>query len=176
MLNLDLARNLATTPPAQLPAQLESIFSRLENQFNQMPSISTLNSRNNTLPPNSTTGDVVFDITGGELKIGVSNGQQIIYASLGSFTDTITDAQHGSRAGGTLHAEATGVLAGFLSSAFFLLLTKLSGFASLQNSTSPPSVTQLPNNGDWGFVHDTSAGKYYLAYNFAATVKSVELT
>ena len=177
MLNVDLSRNLASTPPPQLAGALENIFASLENQFSQMPNIIVLTSQNQKLPQGISSRDLVFNFTaGGELQVGVYNGSQIVYASFGTFTGTITDSQHGQRSGGNLHPDATNTTPGFLSIAFFALLTKLSGFASLQNSTTPPSVTQLPNDGNWGFIHDTVGGNYYLAYNFAGTVKSVQLT
>lgn len=50
-------------------------------------------------------------------------------------------------------------------------------FLGQTTSTSPPSVTEFPNEGDWGFhFNSTSPGFYYLAYNVdGATIEYVNL-
>lgn len=47
------------------------------------------------------------------------------------------------------------------------------GFTS---QASPPSVTELPNDGDWGFFTNTAIPASYIARNFSGTIKKATMT
>ena len=51
-----------------------------------------------------------------------------------------------------------------------------SGYQGDTISGGVASLTQYPNNGDWGFHTDTAGGTYKLAKNLAGVIKSVALT
>jgi hypothetical protein len=58
---------------------------------------------------------VTVDGTGSGLDADLLDGQSgTYYLALGNATGTVSDAQHGNRGGGTLHATATASVAGFL--------------------------------------------------------------
>jgi hypothetical protein len=58
---------------------------------------------------------VTVDGTGSGLDADLLDGQSgAYYLALGNATGTVSDAQHGNRGGGTLHATATASVAGFL--------------------------------------------------------------
>lgn len=101
----------------RLLAGLETIFQQLEDQTNAGAQIITLDNANQTLPQGMVKGDLVFNIANGELRGGIFNGITVVYTSFGSFVGAITDSQHGTRSGGTLHALVTTLVAGFMSAA-----------------------------------------------------------
>lgn len=112
-----LTSNFRSTLLADSLAQIETVFQQLEDQINAGTAVASLNDVNRKLPQGMRSGDVVFDLQGGELRIGIYNGASVQYVSFGSFTGAITDAQHGNRAGGSLHPVATTSVAGFMSAA-----------------------------------------------------------
>lgn len=173
MARIFLDSSLKVFPPDQLRAGIETLFQQLEDQINAGTDIVSLTDNNQTLPEGMRRGDIVFDIQRGELRVGVFNGANVFYASFGSFAGTITDAQHGPRAGGDLHTNATTAVAGFMSGSD---KTKLDRYKGDTSSTGPASLTEYPANGDWGFHEDTTAGTYNLAKNKAGTIFSTPLT
>jgi hypothetical protein len=109
--------SLVSVPAGDLLTQLQFILHQLQDQLNANPVIASLTQPDQPLPQGMISGDVVLNVQNGELRIGVFNGVQVLYADFGSFTGTITDSQHGTRSGGNLHALATTLLAGFMSAA-----------------------------------------------------------
>lgn len=63
-----------------------------------------------------------FDTAASKTYYPINRGGTLKNISLSTLDGTITDTQHGSRGGGTLHAVATTSAAGFLSTSFFDLL------------------------------------------------------
>ena len=49
-------------------------------------------------------------------------------------------------------------------------------FVGYKTGAGAPTVTQLPNSGDFGLVTNTTDGKLYLAFNLSGVFKKVELT
>lgn len=111
---------------------------------------------------------MVFKLERGELKAGIYNGAEVVYASFGSFTGAITDDQHGPRAGGDLHPDATTAVSGFMSGAD---KTKSDRYKGDTSSAAPASTTEYPADGDWGFHTDTAGGTYKLAKNLGGVIK-----
>ncbi len=167
-----LTETLSTTMPDDLAIAVERVFAQLQDQLNENPVIAALNETNRKLPVGMQNGDLIFDSKGGELKVGIYNGVNILYASFGSFVGAITDSQHGSRSGGSLHPAATSSVAGFMSGAD---KSKSDNFLDDTSSVLPPSLTEYPGNKDYGFHTDTNTGFTYLARNFSGTIKSVQL-
>lgn len=172
MSRIFLTSQLAGTPTADLKPWLQTIFQQLEDQINAGPSIASLTTAQQALPVGMISGDLVFDIRNGELQVGVFNGISVLYASFGSFTGAITDAQHGTRSGGNLHAAATPTLAGFMSNGD---KAKLDTYKGVLSGAAAPSLTQFPSPGDWGYYTDTTGPTSYLAVNFAGTIKTTVL-
>lgn len=165
--------NLKSIPIEDLRAYLEQLFATLQDQLNDGAQVFALDDLKRTLPQGLQSGDIIFNAERGELRIGIYNGLNIAYTSFGSFTGAITDAQHGTRAGGTLHEIATTVLAGFMSAADKIRLNQYKGDTS---STGPASLTEYPTAGDWGFHNDTTAVTISLARNVAGTVRVALMT
>lgn len=86
---------------------------------------------------------------------------------LSSLSGTISDGQHGSRGGGNLHADTTDSTAGFMSAAD---KTKADNYLGDTSAAGPATVTQYPNDGNWGFHTDTAGSTYSLAKNKAGTI------
>jgi hypothetical protein len=165
-----LETNLKTVTKDDLNIVLEQLFHSLEDQLNGGPDLISLVSANDKLPRGSRAGDLVFSLIGGEIRVGVYNGEAVTFASFGSFTGALTDVQHGDRGGGTLHALATQSLAGFLSATDKL---KLDQYLGQTSSTAAPTTTEYPANGDWGFHNNTVAGTWVIARNVAGTIITV---
>lgn len=85
----------------------------------------------------------------------------------------LSDITHGSRGGGTLHADATTIASGFQNAADKV---KSDHFLGKTTSTAAPSVTEYPASGDYGFHEDTMTSTRYWAYNDGGTVFSAVLT
>lgn len=149
-----------------------SVFNQLEDQINAGTDLVGLDDSSQKLPEGIKTRDVVVNMQNGELKVGIFNGKSVVYASFGSFTGAITDAQHGTRSGGLLHALATSVLNGFMSGAD---KAKLDNFKGDTSSAVDANLTNLPNDGDWCFHTNTAAVTYKLAKNKSGIVYSVAL-
>lgn len=50
-------------------------------------------------------------------------------------------------------------------------------FVGRTSSTNPPTVTEFPNDGDWGFhVDTTGTDTYYIAINYAGVVQYLSFT
>ena len=130
-----LTSNFRTTLVGELQSQIEATFQELEDQINQGTQVVAIDAVNNKLPQGMRPLDVVFDLTNGEFRIGVYNGASIQYVSFGSFTGAITDAQHGNRAGGSLHPAATISVAGFMSAADKVALNAAFTLPSLTNGS-----------------------------------------
>lgn len=167
-----LTDNFKNIPTDQLRGMMELVLQELQDQINAGPAIASLTSRNAKLPVGMRSGDVVFNISGGELQAGVYNGVEVLYAAFGSFSGSITDSQHGDRAGGTLHEVATTALAGFMSAAD---KTKSDHYKGMIFATVPVSLTDLPSAGDWCHYNDSVANTFQIAVNFAGTIKVVAL-
>lgn len=167
MARIFLSSSLAGIPAEQLHTAVETIFQQLEDQINGGTDVSSLNDLNQKLPEGIRSGDVVFNLSGGELRAGIYNGVSVIYASFGSFTGAITDSQHGNRAGGSLHPAATTAIAGFMSAADKIKADHYKGDTS---ATGPATTTQYPADGDWGFHTDTVGITYKLAKNKGGTI------
>lgn len=58
-----------------------------------------------------------YDTVATKAYFAYNNGGVVTMPDVSTFSGTITDTQHGSRSGGTLHANATGSVAGFMSAA-----------------------------------------------------------
>jgi hypothetical protein len=168
-----LTDSLTGVPPDQLVATLQMVLQQLEDQLNENVLVTSLAQTNGIFPQGIRYGDIVFDLLNGELKAGIFNGEGVTFVEFGSFTGAITDSQHGTRSGGSLHANATTSLAGFMSAADKI---KLETYKGQTSAATPPTITEFPSNGDWGFHTDTSGPTYYLASNFSGTIKSVTLT
>lgn len=173
MARVFLTSNLKTIGPDGLQGMMEMILQELEDQINASPSIASLVNTDDPLPKGMRKGDVIFNIQNGELKAGVYNGVDVLYASFGSFVGAITDAQHGTRAGGNLHPDATTTIAGFMPVADKVKTNSFKGFIS---DVVPPSVTHLPTANDWCYFTDTTGPTYYLAANFGGSIKTTLLT
>lgn len=93
----------------------------------------------NTITHANLTGLSADDHTQYQLRTekGAANG----YAALDAGS-TIGDAQHGSRSGGTLHAIATTLSAGFLSASDKTKLDGVASGAAAVSSTAPANVTK----------------------------------
>lgn len=156
-----------------LRSMIESVLQQLQDQINNGPSIASLVNPLDALPQGMESGDIIFNIQNGELRAGVFNGVSVLYASFGSFTGSITNAQHGDLAGGTLHSVATITTAGFMSAGDKSKLDKFKGSFVL---AGPPSLTELPASGDWGFFTDTTGPIYSVSTNIAGVIKSSALT
>jgi len=85
----------------------------------------------------------------------------------------LDDTTHGARGGGTLHADATTSVAGFLSSAD---KTKINYFLGRTSSASAPTTTEYPVSQNYGFHYNSTGPIRYFAWNDAGTVYSVQLT
>lgn len=173
MARLFLHDNLKTIPTEDLRTYLEELFATLQDQWNEGVQVAALNDLKRNLPVGMQGGDVIFDYQRGELRVGIYNGVDVAYTSFGSFTGAITDAQHGPRAGGNLHEPATTTVAGFMSAADKIMLSRFKGNTV---TTAPASLTEYPTAGDWGFHNDTTGGTFSLVNNFAGTLKSVPMT
>ncbi len=68
----------------------------------------------------------------------LDGSQGSVYLAFGNFTGTITDAQHGNRGGGALHADATGSADGFATAA---QITKLNAIES--GATADQSAAEI---------------------------------
>lgn len=156
-----------------MSTSIQRILQQLQDQVNSGPSLASLNDSQRKLPQGMTSGDLIFDSSNGELRIGIYNGVSVLYASLGSFTGAITDLQHGTRGGGNLHPIATTLVAGFMSAGDKI---KADAYRGDTSSVTAPSATEYPTSGDWGFHKDTALNVFYVAHNFAGTVKSVVMT
>lgn len=51
-------------------------------------------------------------------------------------------------------------------------LSNMSGFKGLTQTGNPPSLTEYPEDGDWGFHIDDTPGTYYFVRNFGGALKS----
>lgn len=173
MARIYLTDNLQSTPAEGLASAIQLILQQLQDQINDGPALASLSDTNRKIPQGMQSGDLIFDYKGGELRIGIFNGVQVFYASFGSFTGAITDTQHGNRSGGSLHDLATIAIAGFMSAGDKIKADRFKG-----NTTSilPPSLTEFPTAGDWGFHTDTNTGFFYTACNFAGSVKASLMT
>lgn len=58
-----------------------------------------------------------YDTAANKAYFAYNYNGAVTFPDVSTFSGTITDAQHGARSGGTLHAVATGSVAGFLSAA-----------------------------------------------------------
>jgi hypothetical protein len=173
MARVYLSDNLVITPTAELQAALQTIIQQLEDQINAGPAIASLSDSNRKLPVGMVSGDLIFDSKGGELKVGIYNGATVLYVSFGSFVGAITDAQHGTRSGGSLHDLVTTGIAGFMSAGDKV---KIDHFKGQTTTATGPTTTELPANGDWSFHKDTTGPTFYLATNWAGVIKSVVMT
>lgn len=162
MSRIFLSSSLANFDPKQLKAGIQTIFQQLEDQINAAVDVTSLTEGNTKLPEGIRRGDIVFNLERGELKAGIHNGTEVVYASFGSFTGAITDGQHGTRAGGNLHPDATTAVSGFMSGADKAKSDRYKGDTT---SAAPASLTEYPASGDYGFHTDTAAGTYKLAKN-----------
>lgn len=173
MARIFLTSSLQGIDPKQLSTHLETLFQQLEDQLNAGADLISLSDNSGKLPSGMRRGDIVFDLSGGELRAGVYNGVSVVYASFGSFVGGITDAQHGNRAGGLLHPTATGTVAGFQSPSDKI---KQEHYLGETFTPLPPTVFEYPLDGDWGFHSDTNLGTYSLAKNKSGTIFTVTLT
>lgn len=156
-----------------LPAAVQTIFNQLEDQINRGADIASLTDTNQTLPQGMKSGDVVINLSHGELRVGMFNGAFVVYASFGSFTGAITDTQHGTRSGGNLHDVATTALAGFMSAGD---KTRADQFKGDTSSVGNASTTEYPADGDWGFHTNTTVVTYVLAKNKGGVIFTTLLT
>lgn len=173
MSRIFLDSSLKIFPQDQLRAGIETLFQQLEDQINGGTDVVSLTDTDQSLPEGMKRGDIVFNIQRGELKVGVYNGESVFYASFGSFAGAITDAQHGTRAGGNLHPDATTIVSGFMSGAD---KTKSDRYKGDTTAAGPASLTEYPTNGDWGFHTDTVGVTYKLAKNKGGTIFTALLT
>lgn len=70
-------------------------------------------------------------------------GGTLVFQDISTFSGTITDTQHGSRSGGTLHAAATSSTAGFATAAQITSLTATA--ATVADITSTGTVSHVIN-------------------------------
>lgn len=90
--------------------------------------------------PDGTRESPVIQLGAGLTFTGDVRGRVVMNATSG-FIGEISDAQHGNRGGGTLHAEASGGAAGFLSVALWTLLT---------GAAEEPTALALARRGSGG--------------------------
>ena len=173
MARIFLTENLTAVEPARFAAVLQGILQHLQDQLNANPNLATLTSNGQSLPQGIQRGDVVFSIANGELQAGVYNGAQVVYASFGTITGAITDAQHGTRSGGNLHPNATPSVSGFMSGAD---KSKSDSFlGDVTGTVFPPTTTQFPA-GSWGFYTNSISTLQYIVHNFAGSIKTTPMT
>jgi len=165
--------NFKNVQPEDLMSVLESVFHQLEDQLNGGPNLISLVNPLDAIPKGALSGDIVFSLAGGEIKLGVYNGRTVSYASFGSFTGALTDIQHGNRGGGSLHPVASQTVSGFMS---FADKVKSDNFLGETSTAALATTTEYPASGNWGFHKDTTTVKFYLVRNFAGAIKSVEMT
>lgn len=156
----------------KLAGLLASTFNDLEDDHNSGADLVSVTDDAPALPKGIRRGDVVIKLQRDELFIGMYNGASVVYASIGTFTGAITDAQHGTRAGGTLHSAATTVVSGFMSAADKVKSDQYKGDTT---AAGPATITQFPASGDWGFHTDTVGVTYKLARNISGVIKTVAL-
>jgi hypothetical protein len=173
MARIYLDSNLASVPEAAFKAALQTIFFQLEDQINAGTDVIGLTDSDQKLPEGMQSGDLVVNLQRGEVRVGLFNGATVIYASFGSFVGAITDAQHGTRAGGNLHELVTTVLDGFMSSADKVKLNRNKGDTV---AAGPASLTEYPADGDYGFHEDTVGLTYSLAKNKGGVIFTTLLT
>lgn len=173
MSRLFLDTNFKTAQKDDFRATLETIFQQIEDGINDSTDVVSLVNSTDKLPVGIRSGDLVVKLADGELQVGLYNGANVVYASFGSFTGAITNAQHGTRAGGNLHSDATSSVAGFMSAADKVKSDRYKGDTS---AAGPASLTEYPANGDWGFHEDTVGVTYKLAKNKSGTIYTVLLT
>lgn len=167
MARFHIVGNYTGVETEQLASQLAITLASLEDDHNAGPDLISVNDVNQTLPEGMTRGDVVIKLQRDELFIGMYNGIEVIYASIGTFSGAITDTQHGTRAGGNLHPDATSTVAGFLSAADKI---KSNHYKGDTTAAGPATTTEFPTDGDWGFHTDTVGITYKLAKNKAGTI------
>lgn len=173
MARVFLDDNLSGAQAETIVASLQTILHQLQDQINQGTDVVGLTDAHQTLPQGMLSGDVIINLSHGEVRVGVYNGIAVVYASFGSFTGAITDSQHGNRSGGSLHDVATVSTAGFMSAADKVKSDSYKGDTS---SAGNASLTEYPNDGDWGFHTNTTAVTYKLAKNKGGTIYTVLLT
>lgn len=173
MARIFLDSSLKNLDPKQFKSGLEAIFQQLEDQINEGTSVTAISDGDLKLPTGIRRNDLVFKLERGELKAGIYNGAEVVYASFGSFTGAITDGQHGPRAGGNLHPDATTTVSGFMSGADKAKSDRYKGDTS---AAGPATTTQYPTDGDWGFHTDTAGVTYKLAKNKGGTIFTTLLT
>lgn len=81
--------------------------------------------------------------TSGNWYFTLNFGGSLVFQNLATFSGTISDTQHGSRSGGTLHAAATTSAAGFATAAQITLLGGLN--TTVTDITTTGAVTELLN-------------------------------
>ena len=167
-----LDTNLKTADPGQIMSSIETLFHQLEDQVNAGTHVVGLSDDDQKLPEGISSGDLVVNLQRGELRVGIYNGSDVVYANFGSFTGAITDSQHGTRGGGTLHTDATNVASGFMSAGDKIKSNKYKGDTS---SAAPASLTEFPGDGDWGYHTDTVGLTYKLAKNKGGVIYTVAL-
>lgn len=167
-----LDSSFKTVPTDQLRSALESIFQQLEDQINGATAVASLTDTDQKIPEGIRTGDLIFNLQRGELRIGIFDGKVVQYASFGSFVGGITDEQHGARAGGNLHETATVNTDGFMSASDKVKSNHYKGDTS---AAGIASLTQFPADGDWGFHTDTVGLTYSIAKNKSGTIFKVAL-
>lgn len=173
MARIFLTDNFKSIAQEDLRMMIEQVLQQLQDQLNAAPDVASLVNPTDSLPQGIRSGDVVFNLQNGELRAGVYNGIEVLYASFGSFVGAITDAQHGARSGGNLHPDATNLISGFMSGADKAKSDKFKGTIVAAGAVS---LTDLPNSGDWCFYNETGLALFYLASNFAGTIKTAAMT
>lgn len=81
MARVKLDSSLSTSDPKDLRGPVQTIFQQLEDQLAGSPDLVTVTEDNPNLPANIQRGDLVFNLSGGVLKIGMYNGKEVVYST-----------------------------------------------------------------------------------------------
>lgn len=79
MARVYLSQSFKGTEVNDLPSALSYAFGDLQDQLNGNPAIHSILSSDTPTPQNMLAGDVVFNTTTGSLKIGMFDGNSVIY-------------------------------------------------------------------------------------------------
>lgn len=156
MPDLQINHNFATIKTWDEAAPLlDSVLLQIRDSAQANPSLLSLVDTREAEPTHK-AGDLVtvFD-KDGNLQLKVSNGNSLVQINVSALSGPLSPSLHGNLIGGTLHAVATSVDAGFMSSADFI---KLSNFEGTFVQNSAPS---LAANNNWAiWIDNTTPGAF----------------
>lgn len=143
---------------------LDSIFHQLRDILAANPTLlATVDSREPD--PSHKAGDFMADYASGEVKLKMSDGENLNQINVNALAGPLDPSVHGNLAGGSLHALADGSNAGFLSASDFTKLANLNNFDGLFVQSSEPS---LSTNNHWAVWIDSSSGEGWFLFKTSA--------